>query len=401
MQGNHRLLRKVNRTRIMNTIRRKGPVTIAETARETGLTFPAVSGIVKELMEMGILQVKGVGTSSGGRKPLLYELNPQAIFAAGVDLSVHEIRIGLMDLETRWVGEKRVEAPMGGKPEEYVRIIAGEFQRLVEETGIDENRILGMGVSVPGPVDSETGTVYSPPNLPGWGEVSLKRRLEETLRLVVKVEKDANLAALGERWFGAGQDVDHFLYVFVGEGIGGGLIIGGFLHRGTGFGAGEIGHATLDLDGPRCNCGNYGCLEAMASGLALVRRTGEELRRGAVSPLFTNPDDVTFEAVLRALRAGDPLAESLAEEASRLLGIGLAGVIHAFLPQKVIIGGKLPQAFPRMVEIARTKAKERLAAVFRDRLDIVEAKLGDSSAITGAATLVLEQLFTFQWRSND
>jgi glucokinase-like ROK family protein len=391
-------MRKMNRAKILDMFRRKGPMAVADLAHEAKLTFPAVSRIVKELVESGILQVKGVGASSGGRKPTLYELNPQAVFAVGVDVSVDEIRVGLMDLEARWVGQERIKVPERGEPQAFVDNIAAGLDRLVQKTGVNGSRILGMGVSVPGPVDSESGTVFHPPNLPGWGEVPLKSRLEEELRLAVKVEKDANVAALGEKWFGAGQDADHILYVFVGEGIGGGLILGGLLYRGAGFGAGEIGHATLDLDGPRCNCGNHGCLEVLASGLALVRRVREEIRRGAESSFFPDPDRILFGDVLLALKEGDPLVKRLAEEASRLLGIGLASVIHAFLPQKVVIGGKLPQAFPDMVEISALKAKERLNPVFRDRVKIEAANLGEDSTITGAAALVLEDLFTFQWR---
>lgn len=378
-------------------LRLHGAGTIAEIAQNTGLTFPAVSKLMKELMEAGIVKVKGEGESSGGRKPLLYELDAEALYVLAADISVEQIRVALMNFDMTWVSDRVVEAPGSGKAEDYVKTLAAEARNLIQESKVAEERILGMGVSVPGPVDASEGVVHDPPNLPHWKVVPLKQTLEQELHMLVKVEKDANCAALGEKWFGAGQDAEQLVYVFVGEGIGGGVILEGSLYRGHSFGAGEIGHGTVDLDGPRCNCGNYGCLEALASGLAVVRRVQEELRRGSESPFYPSPEDVTFARVLQAIHQRDKLTERLFEEASRLLGIGLGGVVHTLYPQKVILGGKLPQAYPPMIAIAEKAMKRRMLSIFQKNIEVVPAHLGEKSSLTGAAVLIFEDLFRLQW----
>ncbi|MDN4593366.1 ROK family transcriptional regulator [Polycladomyces subterraneus] len=397
LRGDHHLVKKVNRTQILDYIRKNGPVSIAQIAERTQLTFPAVSNIVKELQQASILSVLGVGKSSGGRKPLLYKLNSEAFYVIGVDLSVDDIKAALFNFETQIVAQARKDAPVSGEPEDYVQSVVVLIKSLIKEAGIVEDKILGVGVSAPGPINEETGEVIHPPNLPRWSVFPLRRRLEEELRSPVKLEKDANVSALGEKWFGAGQDVNHLIYILVGEGIGGGIVIGGQLYRGNRFGAGEIGHGTIDLDGPRCNCGNYGCLEAMASGLAMVRRIGEELRREADSSFYPQDSPLTLSLVLEALQQGDPLTLRVVEETSRILGIGISGIVNAFQPQKVIIGGKIPRAYPKMVEIAADIAKRRVISVFRDQVTIVPSALGGKSAMTGAAALVLEEIFTFQF----
>ncbi|MBN2908113.1 ROK family protein [Polycladomyces sp. WAk] len=388
---------------------------------------------MKELQKSSILSVLGAGKSSGGRKPLLYKLNAEAFYVIGVDLSVDDIRVALFNFETQIVAQARKNVPESGEPEDYVQSVADLIQSLIKQAGIVEDKILGVGVSAPGPINEETGEMIHPPNLPRWSVFPFRRRLEEELRTPVKLEKDANVSALGEKWFGAGQDANHLIYIMVGEGIGGGIVIGGRLHRENRFGAGEIGHGTIDLDGPRCYCGNYGCLEAMASGLAMVRRIGEELRREVLlssctektpasmsgemnrcvgrerdSPLSRPTLPVLFEQV-PTLLLFDWLSrfESASKRRSfdatcgggsfSILGIGIVGIVNAFQPQKVIIGGKIPRAYPKMVEIAADIAKRRVLSVCRDQVRIVPSFLGGKSAVTGAAALVLEEIFTYHF----
>jgi len=391
------LVKKVNRTQILEYIRKNGPVSITQIAERTQLTFPAVSNIVKELQKASMLSVLGAGKSSGGRKPLLYKLNAEAFYVIGVDLSVDDIKAALFNFETQIVAQERRNVPESGEPEDYVQSVVDLIQSLIKQAGIAEDKILGVGVSAPGPINEETGEMIHPPNLPRWSVFPFRRRLEEELRTPVKLEKDANVSALGEKWFGAGQDANHLIYIMVGEGIGGGIVIGGQLYRGNRFGAGEIGHGTIDLDGPRCHCGNYGCLEAMASGLAMVRRIGEELRRESDSSFYSRDAPMTLSLVLKALRQGDPLTRRVVEEASHILGIGIVGIVNAFQPQKVIIGGKIPRAYPKMVEIAADIAKRRVISVCRDQVRIVPSFLGGKSAVTGAAALVLEEIFTYHF----
>lgn len=387
----------VNRTRVLDVIRQFGPIAKMEVAERTGLTFAAVANIIKELESSGMIVSKGEGESTGGRKPILFEMNEEACYMVAVDFSVEEIQMAIMDLVTRECARMKTSAPIDGEPDSYIEIIVAGVRQMMTEAGIDERKILGVGVSAPGPVFAGTGQIFYPPNLPRWKEVPLKERIELALGLPVKVEKDANLAALGEKWFGAGREADNLIYVLVGEGLGAGVIIEGSLYHGQEFGAGEIGHVTVDMNGPPCNCGNDGCLEAMASGIAMVREVRAKLRQGEPSSFFQR-GEVTFPRFLEALSEGEPLARSVADEASRVLGVGLAGVFNAFHPQKLLIGGKVPEVYPRMVEIAAAIAQKRVVSVFRDRLDICAGELKGRSSLIGAAASVMEDMFTLKLR---
>jgi len=199
------ILRNVNTTKVLDFIRKRVRVTKAELAEETTLTFAAISNIINGLLSAGMIKECGEGVSSGGRKPLLYELNSEALYVVGIDVSIDEqIRFGLFTFNTILVHELCMEPPDVKGPKEYIQIIKKGFNSLLEKGKIDDEKILGIGVSIPGPINSSTGEVVSPPNLPLWRNVPLKRMLEEELHIPIKIEKDANLSALGEKWFGAG-----------------------------------------------------------------------------------------------------------------------------------------------------------------------------------------------------
>ncbi|PKR86413.1 ROK family protein [Heyndrickxia camelliae] len=384
------ILRNVNTTKVLDFIRKRVRVTKAELAEETTLTFAAISNIINGLLSAGMIKECGEGVSSGGRKPLLYELNSEALYVVGIDVSIDEqIRFGLFTFNTILVHELCMEPPDVKGPKEYIQIIKKGFNSLLEKGKIDDEKILGIGVSIPGPINSSTGEVVSPPNLPLWRNVPLKRMLEEELHIPIKIEKDANLSALGEKWFGAGKEVNNLIYLFVGEGIGSGVILNGTL-----IGNSEIGHCTIDSAGPRCNCGNYGCLELKASGLAIVKKVKEGLQLGYPSNYpYPSSEQITFSNVLKAIDSQDSFTLRIVDEAANFLGIGLTNVINNFNPDLIIIGGKLAEKYERMLELSAEIARNRAFEVFQKNLSIIPGKLKEKSIIMGAAALVLEDVF--------
>jgi predicted NBD/HSP70 family sugar kinase len=388
------LFKKVNMKKVLDFIRRKGPVSKAEIAEFLGLTFPTISNLVKELYEQGIIK-SWEGESTGGRRPLLYELNSKALYVVGIDISIDDqVLFGLFTFDTELIVEFSLVSPAIKDPNAYIDIIKKGLVKLVEKVNIDCQKIIGVGVSVPGPINTLTGEVISPPNLPLWKNVPLKDLIQDALQIQVKIEKDANLSALGEKWFGVGQKKDNLIYIFVGEGIGSGVIQNGTLVSNHGFGIGEIGHCTIDFSGPQCSCGNYGCLELKASGLAIVKRVKECLQMGyETSYPYPKYENITFSNVLDALYHQDLLTKKIVEEASFYLGIGLTNVINSFNPELIIIGGKLPQAYEKMVDLAASVARKRAFNVFLNNLSIVPGQLKQKSTIMGAAALVLEDIF--------
>lgn len=254
-----------------------------------------------------------------------------------------------------------------------------------------QEQVLGIGIGVPGPLDPRTGVIFTPPNLPGWRDVPLKTLLEEELRLPVYLGNDANLAALGEHRFGAGQGLDHLVYLTVSTGIGAGVIVEGKLLLGHEGLAGEAGHMTI-AEGPPCKCGNVGCLEALASGLAIARAAQERIAAGEESsiPRFSQ-GEITAGTVGAAARAGDPLAREVLEKAATYLGIGVLNLVHIFNPQAVIIGGGVSQAGDLLFEPVRRLVAQRAMPNFR-KVQILPAALGDDTVLYGAVALVLAEM---------
>jgi glucokinase-like ROK family protein len=389
--------KRFNSTRVLDIIRKRGKMTKVELADETNLTFTAISNIVNDLLKKRMIKESGEGISSGGRKPILYELNSEALYVVGINISVDEkVRFGLFTFNTELIREISLNSPVIKGPDEYIEVIKKGLFDLIDQEKIEYRKILGIGISIPGPINSLTGEVVSPPNLPLWKNVPLKSILEKELQIPIKVEKDANLSSLGEKWFGAGKEANNLIYLFVGEGIGSGVILNGTLVTNKGFGIGEIGHCTIDSSGPLCNCGNYGCLEIKASGMAIVKRVKEGLQLGYKSsfPYPLDTEKITFSDILDAIEMRDPFTLAIVEEAANYLGIGLTNIINYFNPDLIIIGGKMPEKYGKIIEISAAVARKRAIEVFQKDLSIIAGSLGGESAMFGAAALVLEDIFS-------
>ena len=235
-----------------------------------------------------------------------------------------------------------------------------------------KSKIKAIGIGVPGPILYEQGIVISPPNLPGWKRVNLKKILEKEFHIPIFLDNDANCAALGEAHFGAGKNVRHFIYITVSTGIGGGIIIDRKLYRGADGAAGEFGHMIIDSKGFTCGCGNVGCFEAMASGTAIKKRAGMD----AI-------------AVELAARQGDEKARAVIAETAHYLSIGIANLVNIFNPELVIVGGGVSKMRELLFTPVRQEFKKYAHALPAKSVKIVRAKLGGNSGVLGAAALCL------------
>ncbi len=248
--------------------------------------------------------------------------------------------------------------------------------------------ISGIAVAAAGVIDTENGTVTHSPNLPGWCEVPLKKSIEEALGLPTFLINDASAAALGEHRFGAGKGVSHLVYVTVSTGIGGGLILGGRLYTGASGSAGEVGHMVIDANGPRCSCGNVGCLEVLASGTALAREAQKLIQQGASTKIAElangEPSNVTAKLVADAARQGDALAREIISQAATYLGMGLANLVNIFNPEMIVVGGGVAKIGDMLLDTARRVAIERAFRLPAQRVQIVPSRLSDNAAILGA-----------------
>jgi glucokinase-like ROK family protein len=388
--GNSDLIRQLNRSLVLDLIRRQGPISRADVKRITGLNFTTVTNAVNDLVTEGLVQEVGLGTSSGGRKPVLLTLNPTARYVIGCELQSTLLVIGLFDLTGRLVAQTEAPKAPGTSPEETVARINGAIDAVLAQAQINKTRVEGLGVAAPGPLNSRTGVLLTPPNMIGWRDVPLREMLEGATGLPVVLEKDGNAAALGEVWFGAGQGVRDLIFIIVDAGIGGGIITGGHLYRGRHGGAGEIGHTTIDIDGPRCSCGNYGCLEAIASGFALSRKAGEAIRRGVESELT---EESGVNELLTAAAGGDKLATDLLDDCGRTLGIAVANIVNMYNPELIVLGGRLAQHSVTVLNRAQELGRNRAFSVLSEDVQIVTSALDDQFLLAGAAALVLAGLF--------
>ncbi len=310
--------------------------------------------------------------------------------AAGVDLGGTKIYSLVATAEGEVLGKDRRPTEAVEGPDAVIDRIVRSLRAALEEADVTTDDIAGIGISSPGPCDPERGVVTSAPNLPGWHEVPLTRRVSDALGASALMENDAAAACYGEYRYGAGQGFEHILYVTVSTGIGGGVLANGRLYRGASGAAGEVGHLILDGDGPLCSCGNRGCLEAFSSGAAIARAGADAVAAGRSPILAELSKTPTARQVGQAAELGDAISREIIERAGHYLGLGLIGMLNCFNPQALILGGGLLGLGDLYLQPALRKAREGAFEQIVADVTITRAKLGDRSGALGAAALVLE-----------
>jgi glucokinase len=309
-------------------------------------------------------------------------------YAIGVDLGGTQLRAVLIDSTGQILAFERTDTAV----ELGVAGVLEQIETLIEGVagGIDRALLRGVGFGAPGPIDPVEGILFSPPNLPGWSNVPLKSILQQRTGLPIRVGNDANVAALGEWRFGLGRGCQHFVYVTISTGIGGGVIAEGRLLLGRKGIAGEVGHMTIQTDGPVCGCGNLGCWEAVASGTALARFAAAALDRGRSSRILELAAGAPIEGwhVAAAAAQGDELAGMLIHREAELIGVGLVNLLHLYAPEQIALGGGVTKSWALMEGHVRRVVAERAMPPYRDT-PIGLATLGDKVGVLGAAALLL------------
>ena len=390
-------LRRHNRALLLELVRTRGPVSRAELARIARLRMPVVVRTTEELVRDGLIREMGPGPSTGGRRPTLLGLVPEAHCALGLNIGTRTLTAIATDLNASVKERVSVSSEMAGGPEalmDQVREILGDMIRgCPNELG----EVLGVGMALPGPIlvsEDSSGVYFSPPSYPGWGELQIGKLVEEEFGLPVLLDNDANAAALGEHLFGAGQGVRDMFYVIAHRGVGGAAITNGVLYRGANGGAGEIGHSPIDFDGPRCGCGRYGCLEAFAGRAAIAQRAARALKlTGGERMAGRDPDELGAEDVIEAGLEGNELARRILKETGEYLGVGISSVVNMFNPELVIMGGSTMRAGELVLEPATRVVEGRALSEMAEHVCIVPGELGEDAGAVGAAALVLRELF--------
>ena len=314
-------------------------------------------------------------------------------YIVGVDLGGTSIKVGVVPYDGgRVLGMRSMptNSDHGAKfvVDRMVEMIRGSMQDAAREENIPDEGFIGIGLGSPGPLDRKTGTVIETPNL-GWRNFPLRDLISNSIGLEAELDNDANCATIGEWWMGAGQGVQTLIGVTLGTGIGGGIVLDGRVFHGAADVAGEIGHMTIDSTGRKCKCGNYGCLEAYASGPAIAARAIEGLETGDTSllPSLVNDDlsRITAETVYEAIVAGDLYAKEVMRETAKFLGAGLANLINILNPGMVVISGGVTRAGEHLFEPLRAQIRRRAFRHAEQSCQIVSTTLEGKAGVIGAA----------------
>lgn len=307
-----------------------------------------------------------------------------------LDFGGTKLAAGIVDLDrSALVASDRISTPPGGAPASLDAML-GMARELLR--GAERRGIRGVGVSFGGPVDAERNVVLRSLHVQGWEAFPIGAALASALHLDVALDNDANAAALGEWRFGAGRGASHMLYYTVSTGVGGGIISGGRLLRGARGVAGELGHVVVDRDGPRCPCGNRGCVEALCAGPAIARRAlaaleGRMEGRSLLAPGGVPIDPMTAEIVADAARRGDDLALRVMGEVARDLATGIGAAVSALNPEVVVVGGGVSRAGPVLFDPLLRALPPFVFPASREGLDVRPAALGEHTGLFGAAAL--------------
>lgn len=314
----------------------------------------------------------------------------------GVDMGGTKILSAVIDAEGNILGTAKVSTKADEQTSAVIDRIAESIEQAINKSNVDNASIQAIGIGAPGPLDPETGVVIFAPNL-GWRDVPLKAELEARTGFPTFVDNDVNVGTLGEHAFGAAQGVQNVVGIFVGTGIGGGIILKGELFHGASKTAGEVGHIIVKADGPRCGCGTRGCLEAIASRTAMAKQFRKAIKKNGKKSVLTKLTDGNLKIIrsgvlVKAIQANDKLTLKVFKKATKYLGIGIGSIVNFLNPEMIVLGGGVVEALDdTFIDNIRTYAEKYALPNTLNGVQIVRAKLGDNSGILGAAALARQR----------
>jgi len=390
------LVKQINKSIVLNTIRKKGNISRADIAHITGLNKSTVSFLVDELINEGFVREEGPGASKGGRKPIILSINNNAGCIIGIDLDVNYILIVLTDLMANVIWEKKVDIKIGESQQAIIERLIELIDEAILNAPNTIRGILGIGIGVPGIVDYKKGSILMAPNLK-WQDVPLKEIIENKFKIKVHIDNEANVGAIGEKWFGVGAKYNNLVYVSAGIGIGTGIIINGELYRGTVGLAGEMGHMTIDIYDHQCRCGNTGCWENYASEKALLEYINTQLLMGKSDEYINKNNFYTLSAIdiIDYARKGSKIAVEALKEIGRKLGVGVVNIINTFNPELIIIGNTLSLADDLVLNEVLKEVEEKSLVYRYYKVKIKTSKLQFHAGAIGAVSLVISELFAY------
>jgi glucokinase-like ROK family protein len=393
--GDQALVREMNLSTVSRYLQGSGPLSRAKLATLTGLNKTTISSLVEDLLTRGLVHEVGLDTSGGGRPARLLELAPQAGCIIGVALGVDFVSVILTDFVGRVLLHHRVETDPSAPQDAILAQTLQLIDATVAASQEQGTRLLGIGLATPGTVNPDEGVLVFSPNLQ-WHNVPFRQILVQHTGLPAFVDNDANAAAIAEHLFGVARQVQNFIAVFAGVGVGGGLFLNGKLYRGAYGFAGEIGHTSFMIESYRrpCRCGSRGCWETSVAQDSIIERMRARLavgRNSIVSKLMAEQHSpLTLPLIIQAVNDGDTEAQEALIETGSLLGLGIASLISIFDPELIVLGGPLSMAGSYLVPPIKEAVENAVLPEIRGHVEITLSAFGADASVMGAAALVTE-----------
>jgi glucokinase-like ROK family protein len=382
---------------LIDLVRKYGEFSKADLITFTEYSRTKVTSCIDSLLNKKIIITNNATEYSGGRRSKTFSLNGNLGLVAGVDVGATSIDLGIADFSGKLLMRHSEPASVKDGPIKILGRVCSLLEKMLQENNLSSEKLNGIGIGVPGPVDFSVGTLVSPPIMPGWDRYPIIQTMQQWFPTAkVVVDNDVNVMALGEIYQGAGKGVDNLIFVKIGTGIGAGIICEGKIYRGSSGCAGDIGHIGVNKSGPLCHCGNQGCLEAVAAGPAIAERSLIAAQAGK-SPILLkhyeeNGKALRCEDVGDAAREGDALAIEVIRESGQFVGDVLAGLVNFFNPGMIVIGGGVSNLGNLLLSSIRQTVLIRSLPLATRDLHIVFSEIGPDAGVIGAINLAMDYM---------
>ncbi|MGI6778570.1 MAG: ROK family transcriptional regulator [Acetivibrionales bacterium] len=390
--SNQSTIKSNNKSLVLKILNSAGQSSRAELSRITGLTKTAITNIISELLEEGIIFETGTQASSSGRKPILLKISKNALFSVGVYISRDFVYTNIVNLEGEVLKEYKHALDIIENEKSFLAGIFQSVDAVLSGFGTEMKKILGIGVASIGPIDVKNGIILDPPNFRGLKSIHITRELKERYNLNTYLDNDMNAGAIAEKLFGKAKNISDFIYLGVTNGVGAGIYINNSLFRGNDGFAGEIGHTTIDINGEKCPCGNIGCLELYASIPAMVNQVKKSIELGAASNVSSD-GGILWTDIIKAAINGDSLCLNIINKLSFYLSVGLVNTINCFDPEVVFIGHEVALAGKLIVEPLTEMINRNIFFRNSKKINVEVSDFKNLAAHIGAPSIVLSKYF--------
>ncbi len=388
--GSFSLMKNMNMATVLEKIQQNNGISRAQIAKETGLTAATVTNLVTELLSDGVIKEFKTGVSTGGRRPIILKMNADKYAIASVYISPDKIEFMLLNLLAEEIYYTDINYSKSNTVEECMDFIVQQYNSV--KTGF-KRKIIGVSVGMHGLVDTLSGISVFAPNL-GWHNVEIKKMLSDKIDAPIFVDNDVRLMTLGEVWFGIAKNVSDMVYLYIGNGIGSSIIVNKEVYGGCSSGAGEIGHFSIDPNGPLCTCGNRGCLQSFANTSAIRQYIKDAADACLTQNIKTSlTQSSTTDALVQAQKNGDCAADLVFEKEASYLAVAIGNIINMINPEMIVIDSSINKFSELIIPYIKKHLPNRSMKYQRDMCSIKYSDLGKKAVLKGGAALVLTKVY--------